>query len=290
MKENQNTQLPFKKIQIVTSTRVKNAEKYVKTLAQEFTQHGYQTTIQWMDNGTALELHKCEAELVVVLGGDGTILRVSHECAQCGIPILGIHQARLGFLIEINGDNFPEIFPALVNRDFWIEERSMLEAELWREEQKLGQWLALNEAFIGRGNAVRPVHLTMHIDQSPITTYVVDGLIIATATGSTAYSLAAGGPILPPELSNLVVTPVAPHFSLERPLILSKGVQIEVTLDSHLDAALSVDGQSAIQLQTNDKIILHTSQFKTKFIRFESKASFYKKIVPLMGVNPITQK
>ncbi len=284
-----NTKNPFKKVQLVTSTRVKNAEAYIEFLSKEFSQHGYQVSTHWLDTKPEIALDKCKADMVVVLGGDGTILRVSHECAQCGIPILGIHQARLGFLIEINGDNFPYIFPALDNGEFWIESRTMLEAELWRDGKQMGSWLALNEAFIGRGPSVRPVHLTMHLDQTPVTTYVADGLILATPTGSTAYSLAAGGPILPPELCNIVVTPVAPHFSLERSLILSEGTQIEVTLSSSLDALLSVDGQPSINLQTDDHIIVRTSDFRTKFVRFEAKTSFYKKIIPLMGVNPITE-
>ena len=284
-----NTKVQFKKIQVVTSTRVKNAEKYVDILVKNFSSHGYEIETHWMDNGSHLDLKSCGAELVVVLGGDGTILRVSHECAQCGIPILGIHQARLGFLIEINGDNFSSIFPALEKGHFWIENRTMLEAALWRNGKQIGSWLALNEAFIGRGAAVRPVHLAVYLDESLITTYVADGLILATPTGSTAYSLAAGGPILPPELNNIVVTPVAPHFSLERSLILSEGTKIEVELKSNIDAVLSVDGQNPIQLQKNDRIMVQTSDYNTKFIRFESKSSFYTKIIPLMGVNPITR-
>ena len=284
-----NEKNPFQKVQIVTSTRVKNAEAYIEFLRQQFTQNGYQVSTHWLDAQPEIALHKCKADMVVVLGGDGTILRVSHECAQCGIPILGIHQARLGFLIEINGDNFPNIFPAIAQGDYWIEERTMLEAELWRDGKQIGAWLALNEAFIGRGPSVRPVHLTMHLDDTPITTYVVDGLILATPTGSTAYSLAAGGPILPPELRNIVVTPVAPHFSLERSLILSEGTKIKVTLPSSIDAVLSVDGQPSINLETEDHIIVRTSDFRTKFVRFEAKTSFYKKIIPLMGVNPITE-
>ncbi len=225
-------------------------------------------------------------DLLVTLGGDGTVLRAGHLCAPHDIPILGINRARFGFLIEVGEDQWPELLPRLLQGEYWFEHRMMLLTEQWRGEQQLGSWEALNEAFIGRGEDVRPVHLVTRLDGHPVTTYVADGLIISTATGSTAYALAAGGPILPPELRNILIMPVAPHLSVDRAIVLSEGSVVSVEVRTGHDAVLSIDGQGSVQLVNGDRVDVRASQHTVRFLRFQKPGYFYRHILAFMDQNP----
>ncbi|MBN1230417.1 MAG: NAD(+)/NADH kinase [Anaerolineales bacterium] len=225
-------------------------------------------------------------DLMIVLGGDGTVLRAGHICAPLDIPILAIHRARFGFLIEVCFDSWKDVIPRIEKGDYWFEKRMMLQAEQWRGEKKLGSWNALNEAFVGRGLSVRPVHLVTHLDGKLVTTYVADGLITATPTGSTAYALASGGPILPPDLRNLLIMPVAPHFSVDRAIVLPEGIEISVTVLTGHEAVLSIDGQKAIPLQDGDRMVVRASENSVRFLRFEESEYFFRRIFQLMDTNP----
>ena len=149
------------------------------------------------------------------------MLRAGHLGGPCNIPILGINMGHFGFLMEVRQPQWHDFLGRLLLGDFWLEKRMMLCAEQWRGDQKLGAWDVLNEVVVTRGQVVRPVQLTTSIDGRFLTTYVADGLIAATATGSTGYALAAGGPILPPELRNILLVPVAPHLSIDRAIVLA---------------------------------------------------------------------
>jgi NAD+ kinase len=141
-----------------------------------------------------------EFDLIIALGGDGTMLRTGHLSGPCGIPIVGINMGRFGFLMEIRRQQWQDYLPRLLKGQYWIENRMMLQAQHHRGSEVLGIWDVVNEVVVSRGIYVRPVHIDAQVDGRFLTTYVADGLIAATPTGSTAYAMAAGGPILPPEL------------------------------------------------------------------------------------------
>lgn len=240
------------------------------------------------DQATRKHLQDGQFDLVVALGGDGTMLRAGHICAPLGIPLIGINHGHFGFLIELDVDQWETHLPRLASGDYWHEQRMMLQVELHRGEQILGSWDALNEAMVGRGRIVRPVHLSTNLDGRPLTTYVADGLIIATPTGSTAYALAAGGPILPPTLRNILLVPVAAHLSVDRAIVVAEGASIGVELLRGDEAVLSVDGQPPVEMQIGDKVAVRASQHTLSFLRFQEPGYFYERLLSLMDNNPAT--
>ena len=227
-------------------------------------------------------------DLVVVLGGDGSILRAGHLCASSNTPILGINHGRFGFLMELQRQNWQEYIPRLMTGDYHLEKRMMLCAEHWREEKKLNEWEVLNEVVVCRGQLVKPLHLTAYVDGEFLSTYVADGLIAATPTGSTAYALAAGGPIMPPELRNILLVPVAPHLSVDRAVILSEGTRVSITATSDHQAVLSVDGQNPILITEKDRVDVYTGDHSLHFIRFFDAGYFYRSLMSHMEQNPAT--
>ena len=229
-----------------------------------------------------------EIDLLIALGGDGTMLRAGHLCAPHNVPILGINLGRFGFLTEIQMEQWGEVMPRLFSGDYWLEQRMMLRAEQWRDGKLLGTWDVLNEIVVSRGHIVRPVHLVTHVDGRYLTTYVADALIAATATGSTAYALAAGGPILPPELRNILLVAVAPHLSIDRAIVLADGSSVSITVNTDHQAALSPDGQAPIDLVDGDRVDACASEHSVNFIRFQDPGYFYRNLTPHMNQNPIT--
>jgi NAD+ kinase len=229
-----------------------------------------------------------EFDLLIALGGDGTVLRAGHLCASHDVAILGINLGRFGFLTEVRQDQWKEVLPRLCSGDYWLEHRMMVHAEQWRAGELLGNWDVLNEIVVSRGHIVRPVHLVTYVDQRYLTTYVADGLIASTATGSTAYALAAGGPILPPELRNILLVPVAPHLSVDRAIILSEGSSVSIVVSTDHQAVLSPDGQVPIGLADGDRVVAYASDHTIRFLRFQDPGYFYRNLTPHMSQNPAT--
>ena len=222
-------------------------------------------------------------DLLITLGGDGSMLRAARLTAKQAIPILGINMGRLGFLAEVQPAEWPERIQQTMVGDYWVETRMMVQAEHCQQGEVINTRQALNEIVISRGQLARVVRLETYIDGSFLTTYTADGLIISTATGSTAYALAAGGPVLPPELENFLLIALAPHLSLERPLVLSKGATIRVQISTDHTAVLTVDGQFEIELADGDEIIVHASPWVGRFIRLHEKNYFYRTLMERMG-------
>ena len=229
-----------------------------------------------------------KSSLMIALGGDGTMLRAGHLCAPYKLPILGINMGRFGFLTEIRQEQWREIYPRILSGDYWIEHRMMLCTEQWREQKKLGEWHVLNEVVVSRGHFVRPVHLATHVDRRFLTTYVADAVIASTATGSTAYALAAGGPILPPELRNILLVPVAPHLSFDRAIVLAEGSSVSIIVQTTHQAVMSPDGHGPIILEDGDRIEAFASEHSVQFIRFQDPGYFYRNLTPHMNQNPST--
>ena len=221
-------------------------------------------------------------DLVVAIGGDGAMLRAARVCAPEGIPVLGVNVGRLGFLTEISGPKrWPDALEALLAGDYWIEERLMVRYEAWRDGTPLCGGEALNDVVIGRSTVTSTAWLETYIDGDWATTYQADALIIATATGSTAYALAVGGPILPPELRNILVVPVAPHLSMDRPIVVSEGAVIDVFVspENRSPVDVSADGVPAITLSTGDRVTVQASPHVTRFVRLRRRSYFYRSLL-----------
>ena len=229
-----------------------------------------------------------EFDLMVALGGDGTMLRAGHLCGPYGVPILGINLGRFGFLMEIRQDGWKNALDRVLSGDYWLEHRMMLMAEQVRGNQLLGEWDVVNEAVVSRGNIVRPVHMEVSVDNRFLATYVADGMIAATPTGSTAYSLAAGGPILPPELRNILLVPIAPHLSIDRGIVLAEGSSVAIEVHTSHQAVLSIDGQLPIDLVDGDCVNVRASTHQLQFVRFQDPGYFYRNLTPHMNQNPST--
>lgn len=229
---------------------------------------------------------KHEFDLLIMAGGDGSVLRAGHLCAPLGVPILGVNLGRLGFLLQIERDEWREYFDKLLNGEAWIENRMMLHAEHVRAGDTLGEWNALNEVVVGRGQTLRPVRLSASVDGRLLTSYVADGLIASTATGSTAYALAAGGPILPPELRNILIVPIAPHLSVDRAVVLSEGANVSITVKGD-NTVLSIDGQPSITLMDGDHVDIYAAEVTTQFIRFGDPGYFYRNLTAHMNENSL---
>src|SRR5512141_629749 len=231
-------------------------------------------------------IKKGEFDMLVTVGGDGSVLRAGHLCAPSRVPILGVNLGRLGFLIQVDRKDWREHFDKLFNGEAWIEDRMMLYAEHIRAGENLGGWNALNEVVVGRGQLLRPVRLTASVDGRQLTSYVADGLIASTATGSTAYALAAGGPILPPELRNILLVPIAPHLSVDRAVVLSEGSTVSIRVNGD-NAVLSIDGQPSITLMEDDRIDVRAADVTTQFVRFGDPGYFYRNLTAHMNENSL---
>jgi NAD+ kinase len=195
------------------------------------------------------------------------------------VPVIGINMGRLGFLTELEPDEWTRALPRLVEGDYWLEERMMLYAEYHRGEKRRGQYVALNDVVVSRGSLARIVRLQTHIDGSELTTYAADGLIVSTATGSTAYALAAGGPILPPELRNFLLIPIAAHLSMNRAIVLGQSDTVEIQVQTDHQAVLTVDGQFEYVLLDGDWVTVQASPHASRFVRLQDRTYFYRTLM-----------
>lgn len=231
-------------------------------------------------------VHAGEFDLLIAVGGDGTMLRAGHLCAPNNIPILGVNRGRLGFLFQIIEGGWQTMLDRLLSGEFWVEHRMMLRAEHIRAGERLGSWQALNDVVVARGSNLRPIHITASVDEQYLTKFVCDGLIAASASGSTAYALACGGPILPPELRNILLIPIAPHLSFDRAIVLSEGVTVSITILSD-NGILSVDGQTPLGLDDHDRVDVRAGENTVKFIRFGDPGYFYRNLTEHMNQNTL---
>ncbi|NLX11265.1 MAG: NAD(+)/NADH kinase [Chloroflexi bacterium] len=241
-----------------------------------------------------------DSDLVIAIGGDGAMLRAARVSAPVNVPVLGINAGHLGFLTEVSPGDWEDSLALLLEGDYWIEQRMMISCVIRRGEHVLAQGDALNDVVISRGAIARSVQLETYIDGGWATTYHGDGLIIATPTGSTAYALAAGGPILPPELKNILMVPLAPHLSMDRPMVLSQGATIDVVVDPQTAAEVmvTIDGELVASLESSDQVTVRASESVSRFVRLRDRNYFYRslldrlepRIPPRPGrLSPVTQ-
>lgn len=274
------------RVLVLAHHRIPDALTEAAAINAYFKEHGLESAHGTADDASLRKRVKdSEFDLVVALGGDGTMLRVSRLCAPYNVPILGINMGRLGFLMQFEREQWRSAMEQLLKGDYWLENRMMIRAEHERAGKPLGNWHALNEVVVCRTAAVRPVRVSASVDGMQLTNYVADGLIAATPTGSTAYALAAGGPILPPELRNILLVPIAPHLSIDRAVVLSEGTSVSITLRGG-DAVLSVDGQTPVGLAEEDVVDVRAGEYAAQFVRFGDRGYFYRNLTAHMNLNP----
>lgn len=217
-----------------------------------------------------------KVDIVIVLGGDGTFLRVSRELAYTNLPILGINMGQKGFLAEIEVDKLSISLQKLINKDYKLGERMMLYTEVLRQGKIVACSISLNDVIISRGPFSRIIKLDTYINDDFMESYPGDGVIIASPTGSTGYSLSAGGPVVNPDLNILLITPICPHLLYQRSVVVNKDDVVTVVVATkNTDVFLTLDGQEGFALNFEDCIKIRRADCVTKVIIFPEN-NFYK--------------
>jgi len=261
---------------------MKNAEPVVLGLLKWLEEKKIKTLID-AKSAQAAGLHSSltkediarESDVIVVLGGDGTLIGISRCIKDKNVPLFGINLGSLGFLTEFSLEEMYPVLSKIITGNFLIEERIMVEVRVIRHDEEVACFSALNDIVINRGPIARIIHLESWIDAKYVTTYKADGLIISTPTGSTAYSLAAGGPIMFPLLNNLIISPICPFSLTNRPIIIDASSNVEVHLvSSDTGTMLTIDGQECIDLYKHDFIKLRKSDRSMSLITTKNKNFF----------------
>ena len=217
---------------------------------------------------------KTDADLILVMGGDGTILSVVQHMRKFNSRIFGINTGTLGFMSEIPPRGIAQTLDKIFAGEYSIDKRPMLQVEVWRGKTRVHQFHALNEAAITQGTLARLIRLRTTVNQRKLTTYHADGLIVATPTGSTAYSLSAGGPIVYPSLNALILTPICPHSFTQKPIVIPDTKLIDIVVeDDHRNINLTLDGQESVLLQYKDRLHIRRDGV-AHFVRLPTESFF----------------
>lgn len=213
-------------------------------------------------------------EMVIVLGGDGTLLSVARLIKGRDIPILGVNLGGLGFLTEITLEELFKVLEKIINNEFTSDERAILEVSVIRRKERVADFTVLNDAVINKGALARIIDIETKINDENLTTFKSDGLIISTPTGSTAYNLSAGGPIVYPSVNCIIITPICPHTLTNRPIVLPDNVEIQAILKTkQQEVILTLDGQKGFSLEYDD--IVEIKKAKGKILLIKSPYRHY---------------
>jgi NAD+ kinase len=267
------------RIGVLHHPKIARSQRLADDIAVALTQLHAHVWIGSTRDEEGIRTHIADLNLLVTLGGDGSMLRAARVSAPFGVPIFGINLGRLGFLAEVRPDEWQEFLPRVVSGGYRIEERTLLRAEARRGNALLATHDALNDVVVSRGSLAHVVRVKAQIDGHPLTQYVADGLIVATATGSTAYALAAGGPILPPTLTNMVLVPIAPHLSMDRALVLDSTSTVEMLVTTEDQVLLTLDGQFNLPLLDGDSVTVRVSPHLVRFVRVQPPVYFYRTLM-----------
>jgi NAD+ kinase len=261
----------IKKVGILYHPMKKAAGNLARKLEGFINNHGASA---WQCSAWEMERIKAQVydtDLILSIGGDGTILRAAQAIAPGTTPIVGINLGRLGFMTELSADDAIAELPALLAGEGRIDERAMLEVQPTSREQL---FYALNDVVLARGAVARIVSVEASIGDQQLTTYKADGVIVATATGSTGYSLAAGGPILHPQAKEFTLLPIMPHLSLAYPLVLPPETMVRLRIITTHEATLSIDGHINLPLSSGATLLVRLSAHRARFLRIHPEA-FY---------------
>ena len=268
---------PPRRVGVTFNPRLGGARELAVQLCEDIRARGVEATLDEEEgDGSPLD----GSDLAIVLGGDGAVLRCARRVIEAGTPILGVNLGRLGFLTELDGNQVRNRLEDVLGGRGRIEERAMLRAEV---SGKGKVFHGLNEAVIGRATLSRAIQLAVDVNGTRIADYRCDGVIVATATGSTAYAVSVGGPIMYPESSDLVIVPVAPHLSAQHAVLLPGSETVHVTLEPGQQAVLSVDGQVDFDLHEGDSVQVSLSEYRARFLRFTPRNDFYVRMAAQLG-------
>lgn len=269
----------MKSIGLLYHPRKPETQELARSLSQVLEERGARTWVRSSWDERAILAHIRELDLLVTLGGDGTMLRAARVAAPHGVPILGVNFGRLGFLAELQPEEALERVPLVLDGDFRLEERMLLHADLCRDGDCLAGYEALNDVFLGRGAVPKAVHLTTLIDGEVLTTYVADGAVVATPTGSTAYTLSAGGPVIDPRVRSLLLMPIVPHLSTVHALVLPPEAIVTFRIRADYASVLSIDGQIHVEVQDGDQVTVTGSQHSVSFLKLGPATHFYETLL-----------
>lgn len=273
----------MKKIGIITNREKDVGLTYTDQLIKSIEKHGGQAVLptpaakkgmDGLDDEVEEICHKCEA--IICIGGDGTFLKTARTAYLYDIPIMGINLGSLGFLTDIEKCDIDQSVARLFNNDFYIEERMMISSKIYKEGKLFSEDVAINDVVISRAGVPRILHLNTFIDDNFVDMFPGDGIIVCTPTGSTAYSLSAGGPIAEPTSKLIILTPICPHILYSRSFIYEdqRRIKISVSEDFEHSAVITVDGQKLYNITGGDYIEIEKTNSKLKIIKINSKNFF----------------
>lgn len=271
----------MKRIGVVGNPRYRSVPEALDRLVEIAPQHEFELFVapelrrgREGDVGELPQLPE-EIDLLVTLGGDGALLGGARWAGPAGIPVLGINLGRLGFLTAVAVEELEGALAQVARGDFVLDTRMGLEVRLEHQRDEAEPFYALNDAVLHRGGLVRVVHLKVWVDEDEVGLYRADGVIVATPTGSTAYSLSAGGPIVDPRLDAIVVTPICPHTLAVRPLVLRASAQITLeVVSSPEDLILTIDGQVGSRLKLGDRVAVRKAPEPVRLVRLPGTSFF----------------
>jgi NAD+ kinase len=277
-----NDRLRLERVAIVAKLHAKEASSVVRSLSKWLVDRGIEPLLEASlaarrrgASGFTLDSLPKDVSLVVVLGGDGTLLSVARAMGAKQIPILGVNLGSLGFLTDVALQHLYETLESILSGEATIDSRMMLRAELLRKEESLASEVVLNDVVITKGAIARIIEVGVEIDQQFVAMVRADGLIVSTPTGSTAYSLAAGGPILHPNLDAMILTPICPHTLTHRPVVVSNEAKVELTLRGNSEEVyVTFDGQSSKPMQPGDVVRVRQSRHQVKLVSPPGKNYF----------------
>jgi len=268
----------MKQIGILYHPKIEAAHTVAKELQKFLGSRGISVWLCSAWEGEKARAQVKDTDLILSIGGDGTILRAAQAVLPGLTPITGINLGKLGFMTELSVDEAVEKLPALLAGEGWIDERVLLEAELSPQHggnESARMFYALNDVVVARGAIARVVYVEASIDGEPLTTYKADGVIVATATGSTGYSLAAGGPILHPQANEFLLLPILPHLSSVYTMVLPATSVVKLRVTTAHEATLSIDGLINLPLSSGASITVKHSSNTARFLRVHPETSFY---------------
>ncbi len=278
---------PRRNVIIIFNPKLTSSLEMSRTLAAIVKETGGSSTVVSTSQNDVLTSVLSDCDLAITLGGDGTILRAARQAWAVQVPVLGVNLGELGFLAELQASEAADKLPGFLAGQGWLEQRLALRVEPDGEAppapgargQSNGPMIALNDVVISRGALSRVVRVRTTIDGVRFTTYFGDGIVVATPTGSTAYSLAAGGPILDPQLPNIVLTPIVPYLTFSHPLVLSATCKIDFEVFSDIDMLLSIDGQEDYRLKDGQRLRVRADERPCLFLRAQPPNYFFQTLV-----------
>jgi NAD+ kinase len=271
------------RVAIVCKPQKEELARLLPELIAWLRQHGYEPLLdreggKYTASAPVVDLREMPSwapELVIVLGGDGTLLTAARTFAATGTPILGVNLGYLGFLTEVRLADLYSTLESWCEGCHGLDERSMLRAELWREGEQRSCFDALNEVVVSKADIARMGEFAVELDGRSVARFRADGVIVSTPTGSTAYTLAANGPILTPDVDAMVVTPICPHLLTLRPIVVRGDASLTVRVEGSPSLALlTVDGQQAVELERGDEVRCRRSSHAVKLVRLSESGFF----------------